>query len=759
MDFKSWLYIVESKEEKTLALELAGDQDNYNQLLSVIPQNQKESDPLLLLSAYYLSKSKNLEQIKKDIQDYIPLIKNNKMPLIKVNLQTKQPDKPYDSYIYWTQIIHGHQAEENAKKIQKSTPINADLSSQTPIATSPDGQIKVYQATNAEQCIMLGKGQKFCISQPGNTMWQSYRDEKISSFYFVYDNSRQDNLSIVVVDAKKDGIELTDKANTTGTIQNPWNPQGRDSKPEIYFDYLKEKGINTNIFKNLPKTTEERRDQNKLGSLNTSISWFVNLSPDEKSKYIGRGHQLTNQQFDYLYNNKFMRLLTQYVKLGSKVSDYQIDKIAKNKDLKEKYLHNRLIANQQTADINEKEYNLLDQKQKDSLFNNMPDILKLSQAIKINNFDLVKQLVEKGASINQTAVDDAAQNNNLEMIKYLVSKGANTPAWSIASAVHSGNYELVNYLISRIGTIMNGTAKSAIASGNMEMYKYIKSKEPSKKIYDTEMAFAAKHGRIDFIKYFIDQGVEINTEALRSAVRNDQFDALKFMIENGKKPNNEVLNTAVENGNREIVEYLIKLGVYPNWEEVNQAASKGDLDIFKIIFDNKAKTNQFYLIQPLEIAVENSHDNIVKYMLDQGVPASDKAVIYAVENGDLPIVKLLIQHKGNPILALDEAVTNNNLDIVKYLVENGREISYYHVTKAVQNGNLPMVQYLVEHKGPIYPQALIAAISAGRIDIVKYLVEKGADTTDAAEIANDFEEKEIANYLNSVKTNPKQGLN
>jgi hypothetical protein len=41
---------------------------------------------------------------------------------------------------------------------------------------SPDGKIKVYEANSPQQCIILGRGQTFCISQPGNRMWQSYRD-------------------------------------------------------------------------------------------------------------------------------------------------------------------------------------------------------------------------------------------------------------------------------------------------------------------------------------------------------------------------------------------------------------------------------------------------------------------------------------------------------------------------------------------------------------------------------------------------------
>lgn len=68
MKFKQWLTLTESKEEKALANELAGNA--LANLSEVIPQNTKETDPLLLLAAYYYNKSKNLEQIKRDIKEF-----------------------------------------------------------------------------------------------------------------------------------------------------------------------------------------------------------------------------------------------------------------------------------------------------------------------------------------------------------------------------------------------------------------------------------------------------------------------------------------------------------------------------------------------------------------------------------------------------------------------------------------------------------------------------------------------------------------
>jgi hypothetical protein len=54
------------------------------------------------------------------------------------------------------------------------------------------------------------------------------------------------------------------------------------------------------LLKNRPKTPEEEREQQLLGRQNTDLEWFIKLPYDYKSKYIGRGHILTDDQFDYL---------------------------------------------------------------------------------------------------------------------------------------------------------------------------------------------------------------------------------------------------------------------------------------------------------------------------------------------------------------------------------------------------------------------------------------------------------------------------
>lgn len=113
----------------------------------------------------------------------------------------------------------------------------------------------------------------------------------------------------------------------------------------------------------------------------------------------------------------------------------------------------------------------------------------------------------------------------------------------------------------------------------------------------------------------------------------------------------------------------------------------------------------------------------------------------ASDNGSVPTLEYLIKQRGmnvnvgNPLYWTSY---NDQLDAVKYLVENGAEIDREDLEKrtalmaASSSGSLEIVKYLVENGAEINREdrekstALIKAAN-GSLDVVKYLVENGAN--------------------------------
>lgn len=220
-------------------------------------------------------------------------------------------DRKFGDFLTFSEYIHGLKADEQAVNKMKSN-IEADFKAEKKPIWSGNG-IDIYDGLGVGKCIsytqgaLTGRAYSFCIGQPGNSMYQSYRDTKGSTFYFVVDRNhfKEDNqgqvdlsdpLHIVVFDNTQHGVELTDADNRTGNIAEPF---GSDAGK--YVEYLKSMGVPVEkMLSHQPKSDEENREQELLGKSNSSLEWFIKLPIDYKSKYIGRGHLLTNDQFDYL---------------------------------------------------------------------------------------------------------------------------------------------------------------------------------------------------------------------------------------------------------------------------------------------------------------------------------------------------------------------------------------------------------------------------------------------------------------------------
>jgi len=588
-NFKQWFIINENKEEKALALELAGDIDVINQLSSIIPQGKKDTDKLLLLAAYYYSKNKNLEEIKTEMSAYIGYVANNRMELITVDLVSKQPVPPWNSYVYWTQIIHGKQGNDAFNKKASFKPSDSDFEGEVPFLISPDGKIKVYKANSPQQCIILGRGKSFCISKPGTTDWQRYRADYISTFYFVYDSTRNDRLSIVVIDQRYSGTVLTDKVNFTGKTLDPYTGEETYFNSESYMRYLKEKGIDTSKIVNIPKSQEEEEENRKLGSNSTSLDWFASLSFEDKSKYIGRGHKLSDKQFDYLWDNKFDTLLIQYVRTGVKLYEHQFNKVITNRDLRDKYIHNRLLRIINPAELTTEEYSLLNPKLKLKYYEKLEDDMQLDYAIRFRDLNMIRYLEdEKNQILNwwegkeEKQINRLMRTGRLDIIKYFLDeKGLKISddllAKQVEFAAGNSRLDIVKYFVDEKGVKISwGLSGAAISSGDLDLVKYFVV-EKKIKIGDFDMQAAARNNDPTILKYLIDKtGKRITGSSLLNiAVSHSSLQTVEYLVKKGARITLETIDKALYICKRNVLEFLIDKSKF----KISDIISNVDIDL------------------------------------------------------------------------------------------------------------------------------------------------------------------------------------
>lgn len=271
-------------------------------------QNQKN---IPIMTYIYAKWDKNVKTIIDVVNEFDELEKLKRVKPIQItNNGLVMGNDVYTSFLKFAEEIHG-KMNDIRRSGQIKANVEADFHSEKKPMWSGNG-IDIYDGLGVGKCIsyttggLTGRGYGFCIGQPGNTMYQSYRDDKTSTFYFIVDRNHfgkepdgsvnlDDPLHMVVFDNTKHGVELTDANNSTGNIAEPY---GRDVKS--YEDYLRSKGVPVELMQHQPKSEEEEYEQGLLGKQNNDLEWFIKLPIDYKSKYIGRGHLLTNDQFDYL---------------------------------------------------------------------------------------------------------------------------------------------------------------------------------------------------------------------------------------------------------------------------------------------------------------------------------------------------------------------------------------------------------------------------------------------------------------------------
>lgn len=276
----------------------------------------------------FLLEQPNRGQLEKDFEDYFKV--ENKIPNLTVyknNVVTVPDNKPIN-YINWTGMIHAKLNENiiiKKRNDHKKVEINPIFSNEN---------VDIYETNKEEDCIKLGKGYDFCISKLDSNMWQYYRDYMESHFYFVFDKTRKDDdpYHLVVVDMNKRGIDLVNANNKEfGDDFEYFNHSGY-----TYFNYLKkELLVDTNIFKNKPKTKKEKLEEEKFNKNIYSLKYFKSLPIEFVYNYIKRGNALTDEQFDYIFEVK--ELVVLYLK-NNYLSEYKIKKVFEKENYKKIYL-------------------------------------------------------------------------------------------------------------------------------------------------------------------------------------------------------------------------------------------------------------------------------------------------------------------------------------------------------------------------------------------------------------------------------------
>ena len=135
---------------------------------------------------------------------------------------------------------------------------------------------------------------------------------------------------------------------------------------------------------------------------------------------------------------------------------------------------------------------------------------------------------------------------------------------------------------------------------------------------------------------------------IRSAIKANDLNNVKKLLEENpslikaQTPFGSFLHEATMQGKYNIAEYLIRKGInvnnkngLGNTSALREAAYSGNINILKLLYDNGANIDITSSEEnPLFAAIPNNHIEIVKYLVDQGIDITAKYDIGEIKNCD-----------------------------------------------------------------------------------------------------------------------------
>ena len=287
--------------------------------------------------------------------------------------------------------------------------------------------------------------------------------------------------------------------------------------------------------------------------------------------------------------------------------------------------------------------------------------------------------------------------------------------------------------------IVDAAAKGNLAAVKAEISKgtLVDTKDGRSR---TALYMAAAEGKKDVVDYLIEEGANVNTKRddgdtpLMAAARKGDKAVVEALINAkadiaqadnfGRTP----LMMAASSGSKELVDYMLANGADLNATDKYElsalifAMKAHKMDLAKYLLGKGAKVwKQKPLVikeKPLTLKIEGKvqpgMEEVIENLDKKDVHLRQKTeLFYAVETGDLDLVKLLVQ-KGSPVLVDD--------------VEQSRETIIYEYGQGKEEERDMLFQRKVTRTSYDRDQKnlLHYAAEGGYVDIMKFLISKGA---------------------------------
>jgi ankyrin repeat protein len=310
-------------------------------------------------------------------------------------------------------------------------------------------------------------------------------------------------------------------------------------------------------------------------------------------------------------------------------------------------------------------------------FKKTPGIMELASSI--NNIESIRILLKAGVDPNArkdgvyTPLCTSIRDNRSDIFHLLLSNGAdpNFPAseYPCFKCITHDRVHFLPHLLAAGGDLKSpkGIIETAVSCNNMEA-----------------------------LIWLLDQGLDPNEKSpkghspLTTAIRENNTEMVELLLSRGADPNKRGQDWPVCMAvrNPALLERVLSVLAEPRAYKgvMEMAVSANQLDSVKLLLAAgvSVEDKNGGVFSPLTTAIREDRKEIVTYLLDEAgadinAPGEHLPIVKSVRryNGDAEIMEILLDHGADPNKmyrgwnAMFQAVENGDLDVVKLLVEKG----------------------------------------------------------------------------------------
>lgn len=372
------------------------------------------------------------------------------------------------------------------------------------------------------------------------------------------------------------------------------------------------------------------------------------------------------------------------------------------------------------------------------------------QAVELGHPEIAAMLLSKGAKPDGSHLTLALQKNNIPMAELIMINGVSSTANDLQQAVNAMNLPQATSLVHYGAQPTVGMLNQAITAASTTMTTLLLTVvKPDISSFQA----AADRNDVLFLRQLGTSGESISSDGpSRKAIDHNNMELLQASLDLGADAS-LALSYAIERSNDNAIQ--VCLNNRANADLVlPYAVNKNNVALLtELITKYQADGNE-----ALKFAVTAKNPDMMKLSLKDGKASPNLYVPSMAAEGQDNLLMILLDHNGDPSLAVGETINRKNVNLLANLIQRGAYVAEdAYVKQAAELQSLPMVQLLVNNGANAQP-AMASAIAQSNYQMTEFLLSKDASPQGHILTVVSKGDVNLARLLLNYGANPNEGI-